>query len=143
MGRVDRHRRQDRENLVQEVAVEPGLVRASQLAGIDHRHARLAQQLAQRAPMGLLVAHQFAAAPGDGGKLLGGGQAIGAGDGNTGPDLPAQAGHPHHIEFVQVIGRDGEEPQPLEQRMVGVACFVQHALIEGKPGQLAIDEAVG
>ncbi len=143
MRRIDRHRRQDREYLVQEIAVEPGLLGAGQLARIDHGDAGLAQQLAQFAPMGLLVAHQLAAAAGDGGQLLGRRQAVGAGDGNAGPDLAAQAGDPHHVEFVEVVGGDREEAQPLEQRMVGVAGFVQHALIEGEPGQLAIDEAVG
>ena len=93
--------------------------------------------------MGLLVAHQLAAAPGDGGQLLGRRQAVGAGDGDAGPDLAAQAGDAHHVEFVEVVGGDRQEAQPLEQRVVRVAGLVQHALIEGEPGQLAIDEAVG
>ena len=52
-----------------------------------------------------------------------------------------QAGDADHVEFVEVVGRDRQEAQPLQQRMARVAGLLEHPLVEGEPGQLAIDEA--
>src|SRR3546814_9849733 len=40
-------------------------------------------------------------------------------------------------------GRDGQEAQPLEHRVVDVIGLFQHPLVEAEPGNLAIDEALG
>ena len=53
---------------------------------------------------------------------------------------PLQAGDADHEEFVEVVGRDREEPHPLEQRMGGVFGLFEHPAIEMQPGQLAVDE---
>ena len=53
-----------------------------------------------------------------------------------------QAGDADHEEFVEVAGRDRQEAQPLEQRMMRVARFLQHAPVEGQPAQLAIEIAL-
>ena len=62
---------------------------------------------------------------------------------DAGNDLAAQAGHAHHVEFVEVRGRDGEEAQALEQRMALVLGLLQHPLVEMEPGLLAVEEAAG
>ena len=57
--------------------------------------------------------------------------------------LAAQAGHPHHVELVEVGGRDRQEAQPLEQRMALVLGFLQHSAVEMEPGQFAVEKAAG
>src|SRR4051794_41456509 len=56
--------------------------------------------------------------------------------------LAFEAGHPDHVEFVEVARRDRQEAQPLQQRVPLVLGLRQDALVEGEPGQLAIDEAL-
>ncbi len=63
--------------------------------------------------------------------------------GDAGAHLALEAGDAHHEEFVEIVGRDRQEPHPLEQRMVRVLGLLQHAAIEMQPGQLPIDEALG
>ena len=58
-------------------------------------------------------------------------------------DLADQAGDADHEELVEIVGRDRQEPQLLEQRMVLVRGLLQHAPVELQPGQLAVDEALG
>ena len=54
--------------------------------------------------------------------------------------LRLQAGHPHLEELVEIRCTDRQEPEPLEQRVRRVARFLEHALVEVEPAQLAIDE---
>ena len=57
--------------------------------------------------------------------------------------LPAlQAGDAHHEELVEIVGRDRQEAQALEDGMVGVARLLENPPIEVQPRQLAIDEPV-
>ena len=141
MRRIDGERRQHREDLAHEALFEPGAVFGPQLLGPDHRDARLAHLLAQHAPRHLLVAHQLAGALVDRRELLRRGQAVLAGRRDAGEHLALEAGHPDHEELVQIVRRDRQEAQPLEQRMAGTVGLLEHALVEGKPAQLAIDES--
>src|SRR3546814_1361202 len=56
--------------------------------------------------------------------------------------LALEAGHADHEEFVEVVAGDGEEAQPLEQRMGGIARFLQHPPVEGQPAQLPVEVAI-
>ena len=60
---------------------------------------------------------------------------------HPGGDLAVHAGRPHHVEFVEVGGRDRQEAQPLQQRMAAVLRFLEDAAIELQPRQLAVVEA--
>ena len=55
--------------------------------------------------------------------------------------LAAQAGDPDHHELVEVVARDGEEAQPLQQRVGGVHRFFQHPRVEGEPRYFAVQVA--
>ena len=50
-----------------------------------------------------------------------------------------QAGDADHEEFVQVVGGNRQETQPLEQRVMIVAGLFQDAPVEGQPAQLAVE----
>src|SRR5579859_2687426 len=59
---------------------------------------------------------------------------------DPGIDLAAQARHAHHVEFVEIVRRDRQEPQPLEQRVALVVGLFKHPFVERQPRKLAIDE---
>ena len=59
-----------------------------------------------------------------------------------GVHLADQAGDADHEEFVEIVGGDRQEAQPLQQRMVADCRFLQHAAVEFEPRHLAVDEAV-
>ncbi|MCC2653696.1 MAG: hypothetical protein K0Q60_3862 [Microvirga sp.] len=61
---------------------------------------------------------------------------------HAGADLTSQARDADHEELVQVLGRDRQEAQLLQERMVAVGGLLQHPPVELQPGQLAIDEAL-
>jgi hypothetical protein len=74
-------------------------------------------------------------------QLFGRGEPVLADLGHPFADLAGKPCHPDHEELVEVVGRDRVETQTLEQRMAGIARFLQHPKIEAEPRQLAIDEA--
>ena len=82
----------------------------------------------------LLVGHQVVGRGADGDQLLAGGEAVLAQHPHALAHQRLQAGHPHHEELVEVVGRDREEPQPLQQRMAGILRLIQHPLVEAQPG---------
>ena len=51
---------------------------------------------------------------------------------------PHQRAHPHHEEFVQIAGADGDELAPLQQRIVGVRRFLQHPAVKIQPAQFPV-----
>ena len=142
MRRIDRERGQQRENMRQEIIFEPGLLRFGDLGSIDQHDAGLSQRRPQFAPLRLLIMHQQHDRFGDAHKLFGRGQSLRALGGDAGAHLRAQAGDPHHEEFIEVVRRDRQEFQPLQQRMSAVGGFFENAAIEIEPGQFPIDEAI-
>jgi hypothetical protein len=140
---VNRERRQDRENAVQEILIEPGTLVLGDLRAIDKNDALMQQVVAQFAPARLLVAGQGRHRLVDAGELLRRRQAVGALGGDAGPDLTAQARHPDHEELVEIVGRNRQKTQALQQRVARILRLLQDAPVEVQPGQLAIDETLG
>ena len=56
--------------------------------------------------------------------------------------LTFQPGNPDHRKLVEIARRDGQEAQPLEQRIPLVLAFGQDTAIEGQPAQFAIGIAI-
>jgi hypothetical protein len=71
--------------------------------------------------------------------LLLGGAAVDGPLQHPGAFLLLEAADPFHEEFVQIRTGDSGELDPLQQRRAFVEGLVQHALIEGQPGQLPIE----
>ncbi len=99
--------------------------------------------LSSVAQTALLLADQSARGFVHLGELFGGRQAIGGRGGDAGAHHAHQAGHPHHVEFIEVGSGDGQKAQALEKRMAAVLRFFDDAAIEGQPGQFAVDETGG
>ena len=141
MSRVERQRRQDRKDLGHKPVFEPLAITRLQIARIDDARSRFVELPAQREPGDLLVGHQLAGPLPDRLELLRRGEPVLAQRLDPGKMLAFQPGHPHHIKFVEIVGRDRQKAQPLEQRMTQIVGLGEHPLVEGEPGELAIDKA--
>ena len=141
VGRVDRHRRQHGEQLVQELGLQPLALGLGDAGGVDDLDPDACQFLAQLAPAALLFGHQPAGGHIDLVQLLGRGQAVGGEDAHPFTDLALEAGDPGHEEFIEVVGRDRQEAQPLQQRVGRIGGLFQHPAVERQPGNLAVEEA--
>ncbi len=141
MGRVDRQRRQHREDLRHESIFEPGVIARSENGRIDDRDAGFVELSAQGQPDNLLIGHQLACPPLDLLELLRGGQPVLAQRLYAGKMLAFEPGHPHHVELVEIVRRDRQETEPFEQRMAQVVSLGENTLVEGEPGELPIDKA--
>ena len=140
MRRVDGERREQRKDVGEKIIFEPGLLGFAHVGAIDERNSGLCQSRAQLEPLRLLVLDQEHDRLGNARKLLGRGQALGALGADAGPDLRPETGDAHHEKLIEVVRRDRQEPQPLQQRVAAVGGFLEHAPVEIEPGELAVNE---
>jgi hypothetical protein len=132
--RADRERRQHREDLLREEAVDLGHVLRGALARLDDPDPVLREPRPQRARERVRVAPaELGGARRDPLDRLERRQPVGAARVDPGVDLVVQAGYPHHRELVEVGGVDREELDPLEQRDALVLGELEHALVEVEP----------
>ena len=134
---------EDRKDLAHEMLFETRPVGVVDIRLVEHEDSRAAHLGHQRLPAALLIVHQRPRPDRDRGELLGGGHPVLAPGADAGLHLPVQAGNPHHVELVEVGRGDGEEAHALEQGHARVPRFLEHALVEREPGQLAVDEPLG
>ena len=139
--RIDGQRRQHREQLGQEARLQRGALGLGDFMGGDVAQSFARQFGAQLAPAGLLIGHQVGGGGVDPKELLGGGQAVLADHPDPLAHLGLQPGHADHVEFVEVVGADGQEPEPLQQGVARVGALGQHSPVEGQPRQFAVEEA--
>ena len=140
--RVERQRRQHREQVGHEAFFEPGAVAGFEIGRRDHRDAGLGELAgATSSQVTCWAAISAPARCVDRVELLRRGQAVLAQRLDAGEVLAFEPGDPDHVEFVEIAGRDRQEAQPLEQRMPLVLGLGEHPLVEGQPGQLAVDKA--
>ena len=136
MRRIDRQRRQHRENLLAELLVEPVAVGVGRSRRLRSPRCRpRAIRARSSAQIRCWSAISSRAISSTWASCCGGRQAVGAERGDAGIDHALQAGHAHHVEFVEVGSRNRKKPQPLEQRMAAVLRLLQHPAVEGQPGQ--------
>ena len=142
MRRIKRLGRQDREDLGEEMIAQPGFAQGVHGAGrADDFDADLPQFAVQYAPDLLLRRHQPRGFGGDRGELLPGGQPVDRAQVDILQLLPLQPRDTDGEEFVQVRAGDGQEAQPFQQGMGAVHRFFQHPLVEGEPGEFAVEIA--
>jgi hypothetical protein len=140
--RVQRLRGEDREDLGEEMFLQPCLHIGAQRLGIDHLDAAFLEVAVQDMPHPLLLAHQLVRFHRDRRELLRRGQAIGGAQVHIVELLPLEARHADHEELVQIVAADREEAQPFQQRMRRIARFLQHAPVERQPAQFAVEIAL-
>ena len=76
-------------------------------------------------------------------QLRGDGQAIGAGLIRAEFEPLLEAGHANLEKLIEIVGRDAQESEPLEQRHFLVERLREHAPVEFEQRQLAIDVVLG
>ncbi|MGX1076834.1 hypothetical protein AB7M45_007444 [Bradyrhizobium elkanii] len=143
MRRVDRQRRQQREDVVEEVILDPAPLGPGDVAAVDQLDADLGQDIPQVAPDRLLVGGELRDGLVDHHELLGRQQAVRAALGNALADLRLDAGDTDHEELVEVIRRNRQEADPLQHGMAEIDRFLEHPPVEMQPGELPVDEALG
>ena len=132
--RIDRERREHRVDLALEVPVDPIALRLRQLMRLPDLDARLGERRHDRFVPGAvqvfeevarLLAHAF--------EFFLRLQAIGVLALKVGIDEFHHAGDADLKELVEILARDGEELQALEERHLVVAGLGHHAAIEREP----------
>ena len=141
MRRVDRERRQDGEDVLEEMLLEPQGFGTREVGAVDEHDALVQEVILQLAPAPLLVRGEAGDRGRNLGELLGRREAVLRGRRHARAHLADKAGDAHHEEFVEVVGRDRQEAQLLEQRVALVGRLLEHATVELQPRQFAVDEA--
>ena len=137
---VRRQRRQDREDLVREVIIEPELCLLVEVRWMEHGDTMHCQLVPKHPPGFLLSDHELDRTVIDLTELPHRRSSILAERSYACPDLGSEAGHPDDEEFVQVGPGDREEPKTLEKGVVLIHRLFEHPLIERQPGKLPVDE---
>ena len=140
MRRIDRQRRQQRENIVEEMILDPCPLGFGHVAAIDQNDSDLGENAAQIAPDRLLIGGELRDRFIDEDKLLRRCVAVRAALGDALAHLRLDAGHADHEELIKVIGGNRQESHPLQRRVARIDRFLEHPAIEMEPGQLAVDE---
>ncbi len=142
MRRIDGDRGQDGEHVGHEQALQPAAFGRAQILLLEDLEAGFRQFRAQLAPAGLLVGDETGSKPIDGPQLLRRRQAVLRDRLHAGLHLPVHAGDAHHVELVEIGGRDRQEAQALQQRVALVGGLLENAPVELQPGELAVVEAI-
>ena len=140
-GRVDGQRRQHRQHVVTEVrrervpadVVEVGRGDDPNPVRRERRQEIGGDQAVQAGDQGVDAGRHLA-------ELLGGREAGRVGLGVALLDRVLQPRHAHHEELVEVRRHDRRELRALEQRVRLVGGLFRHPLVEGEPGELAVEE---
>ena len=144
MTRVDGQRREHREDALVEERVHLGALLGRERLPVEDLHAVRGEGGAHliAEDRGLLELEQVGATP-DGLEHLAGGQSAGRAYGDAGGDTTLEPSDAHHEELVEVAREDGDELRALEHGELGVLGELEDALVEGEPGELAVEEAIG
>ena len=132
VSRIDGQRREHREDLVEEALAE-GLVVLGDRRVVEQLDPLGGERAPDRDVDRRVVGDEFEDARAGGRELLVGSAPIGRTGDLAGLDLLAQAGHADLEELIEVVGEDGQELHPLEQRIALVASLMQDARIELEP----------
>jgi len=141
MARVERDGRQYRKDVAAEVLGDVVVPLGRELRRREQPHARaveVGEHVAEQRPV--LPSSHLVAAVRHRRELLAGAQGVGPALLHMTGELLLEAGDADHEEFVEVRAGDGEELQPLQGGDARIEALLEHALVEGQPRELAIDE---
>ena len=143
MRRIDGERRQHRKDARKKMILQPLAIRFGEIAGFGDDDADFLDVSPQLAPSAHLLIGQLDDALLDADELLPGAEPVLRKGVELRTRLPAQTGDAHHEEFVEIIRRNRQKAQLLQQRVIAVRGLFEHAPIELEPGQFAVHEALG
>jgi len=142
MRRVDGHWCQDKQDLFVEALVQPVAIPVAQTSRRHQLDAIVFQFIEKVQPTLVLLAHQVGSSGAHAIKLFSRRQPVLRDFRHILAYLCGKAGHPNHEEFIQVVAGNGQEAEPLEQGVIGVAGFHEDAVVEAEPAQFAVEEAL-
>ena len=140
MRRIDRERRQQWEDVREEMLFQPIALRFFKVASLHKRHVCGSECWSYFLPAFLLIGRELRDRFSNPGQLLGRGQSIRTLRQNALPQLALETGDAHHEKFVKIVGGNRQKPHTFEQRMMLVGRLFEHSPIEMKPRQLTVDE---
>ena len=141
MTRVDRERREHRENFLLEKTSRPGRALRVQLRDFVDADAVLREQRHQFVtPERVLSRDHLVRGSLDRVEGVGRRQSIRSDVTRFALDLLLDAGDADLEKLIEIRADDGEELDPLDQRLRRVLRFLEDAAVELEPAQLAIDE---
>ncbi len=138
---IDRQRGEHREDFLLEITARPGGAFGVQLRDVLDADALLGERGREFvAPERILRGHHLVHGALDGVEGIGGRHPIRADIAGFAFDLLLDAGDANLEKLIEIRADDGEELDPLEQRLRGILRFLEDAAVELEPAQLAIDE---
>ena len=139
VARIDDLRRQERHDVDARVVGQKRALLVVEVGRAQMLHLVLRKLLAHVGVGALLHGVELVAALVDGGELLGGRHArLRVEHLLLQKRQVGQAADAHHEELLQVRPEDADEVEALEQGNARIGALVEHALVEGEPGQLAV-----
>ncbi len=115
VGRIYGERCQHRKDAIQKYGLCRGPVGGrGDVLGVQQAQAHGREFAAEFQPQALLIVYQVVGFSVHLAKLLAGGQPVLAQHPHALAHLPFQTGHPDHVKFVEVVGRNRQEPQSLK-----------------------------
>ena len=140
MRRVQPQRRQHRQHLMLEIALQPALLARRPLpAGEDVDLFVFQLRADLLLPGGIDLGHQVQHAGADARQQFAGGHAVRPRRGRTVGVMMLEHGHAHLEELVEVVRHDAHVAHAFEQGHAGIAGHRQYAEVELECGQLAAE----
>ena len=126
---------EDLDQVLAVVVVERGPVREADAGLGEGRHDEVEEEV-------VLAPHELLDPAPDHRQLLAGTEPVDAARAHPGGDLVLQGGDPDLVELVEQLREDGDELDPLEQRLPVVLGQVEQAGREVEPRLLAVGESL-
>ncbi len=134
MRGIDGQRRQQWEYVSEKVLLQPVAFRLLEVVSFDQNNVGCCERRTKLEPALLLIAGELGDCLSDARKLLRGREPVRALRRDALALLALETGNAHHEKFVEVVGRDRQEADTFQQRMLLVGRLLQHAPVKMKPG---------
>ncbi len=141
--RIDGERRQHREHAFLKLGFQPVAILIRKRSRAYDVDFFLGKILLQNGKRGLLLHLQVVDFLQNIFELFCRGLAVRGPDGDLLAHLAFETGDANHEELIEIGRRDGQETQPLQQRVIGVQRFLKDTAVELEPGEFAVDETRG
>ena len=133
MRGIDGQRRQQRKYMGEEALLQPGTFRLLKLASVDQNNIGRRERRTKLEPALLLIAGELGDRFSDPCELLRGRKPVRALGRDALSLLALETGDAHHEKFVEVVRRDRQEADTLQQRVLLVLRLFQHAPVKVQP----------
>src|SRR5712672_2021604 len=139
MGGIDRYWGKQRIQFLLAVLVDKTSSFGVQFVQAEDANAMLGQRRTQHVPALILIVHEIVGEPRQSIAFFSQCETIGSSLVVAVLDLLHHGGHANLKKLVEIIGRDGEKLQALQERVFLILSFLKHTAIECEPGSVAVE----